>query len=82
MKKSRRTFSGTVEVCCHRVSFWYGIERYRLTGEEEQCLTDDAEERAKECIIDGYHSGELCSVLVRHKPFKEMELRGWWTIES
>ena len=76
----KKTFSGTVEVCAHRVSFWYDLEGHRLSSRLEIALTDAAEARAKECIIEGCVAGELnCYYVFNNK--KDAEIRGWWEIK-
>lgn len=74
--KKRRTYSGVVTVCLHRVSFWYDIEGVRLTKTLKEVLTEEAEERAKHCINEGYHSGELNCL------YRDEEIRGWWSIQG
>lgn len=75
--ETENTFAGVVHVCAHRVNFWYGIEDWNLNDEQQQQLTDEAEERAKHCITEGYVSGELCCYIND----LEIEFRGWWDIE-
>lgn len=74
------TFEGTVETCCHRVAFRYWDFRAVLTDELQQRLTEDAEERAKQCIIEGCHSGDLNCLYITPTG-RELEIRGWWEIE-
>jgi len=75
-----KRFEGDVDVCCHRVYFWYDIGYRKLTEDLKRCLTKEAEERAKTCIIDGCCSGELnCLYTFTHA--KDCEIRGWWQIE-
>lgn len=88
-KRKRNLFEGEVETCCHRVAFWYDLEKLVLADEDDnagphektlsELLTDEAEDRAKTCIIDGCHSGELNCYYVDAKE-KEHEIRGWWEI--
>jgi hypothetical protein len=68
---------GSTETCCHRVSFWFeGEDEVNLPLKRE--LEGHAEERAKECIIQGYRSGELNYI----DSDTEHEYTGWWKIES
>jgi hypothetical protein len=67
---------GTTETCCHRVSYWFeGEKRVSLPLKRE--LEEHAEERAKECIIQGCRSGELNYT----DSGTEREYMGWWKIE-
>ena len=78
-KVKKNIFEGVVEVCCHNVRFWYDIDNPNMVDrkeEIEELLTEEAENRAKACIIDGYSSGELNCVVDG-----EIEIRGWWNIE-
>jgi hypothetical protein len=68
---------GTVEVCCHRVSYWYEVPKRKQTEELREKLEEASEERARECINDECSSGELCF----YDTEAELEYRGWWTIE-
>lgn len=79
-KTRRRVLEGTVFVCQHYVEWWLEIDNIRLTDEEKVQIEEDAYDRARECIYEGYHSGELCTCLVRGQ--KEYEFFGWWSIES
>jgi len=64
-----------IEVCCHQVKYWYDIGRMKQTDELLEALESGAEERAKECIIEGIVSGELNTVWNGDR-----EIRGWWKI--
>ena len=78
MTKKPRTYvyKGIVEVCAHRVSFWFrGL--HRINAELKQWLTQEAEERAKSQIIEGCVQGELCFMSTP----AEHEYNGWWNIE-
>lgn len=77
-KKKRRTFDGEVSVCAHRVSFWYDIGERELTDELRERLGEEAESRAKECIIEGCISGELNCLY--DDGSEDAEIRGWWDI--
>ncbi len=70
----------TVEVCCHRVELRYWDFDHELTPELEAILTKEGEERARVCIQEGYHSGQLCC-LYYHDGVEE-EIHGWWEISS
>ncbi len=70
-------YENTVEVCCHRVSIRYwNFPKRILTDEVKSLLDDEGERRAKDCIIDGYSSGQLNCL------YDETEFQGWWEIES
>ncbi|MGH8897014.1 MAG: hypothetical protein ACRDZ4_08345 [Egibacteraceae bacterium] len=71
---SRSIFEGKADVCSHRVTFWYDVGGMARTDELAETLAEEAEARAKACIIEGYHSGEL------NCPYDEREVRGWWEI--
>jgi hypothetical protein len=77
--KRGRIIEGELETCCHRVSWWFDVPtRKRLTDanldEIKERLYESAEERAKECIIDGCHSGEICCYIT------DDDYRGWFGI--
>ena len=74
-------FEGHVTTCVHRVLFRYWDFGAELTPELEERLTEAAEERAKECIIDGCHSGDLNYLYVDDDGNDE-EIRGWWEIDD
>lgn len=74
-------FKGYVTTCVHRVAFRYWDFEAELTPELESRLTEAAEERAKECIIDGCHSGDLNCYHVDDDGNEE-EIRGWWEIDD
>jgi hypothetical protein len=65
---------GVINVCAHRVSYWYEWDGRRVKP-DVAVLEEAAEERAKECIIDGNVSGELNCLI------DDKEVRGWWDIE-
>ena len=72
---------GIVEVCCHRVTWRYWTDEPLEFDEELRSrLADSAEDRAKECIIQGCGSGEL-----NHNYYppdgREVYFRGWFEIE-
>lgn len=69
------TVDGIVEVCAHRVSWWF--RGGQPIGEELRArLEEEAESRAKYGINEGYVSGELC-----YDDSEYGEYIGWWTIE-
>jgi hypothetical protein len=80
MSASDDVFSGTVEVCCHTVAFRYWDFEHELTEELEGVLTEHAEERAKQCISDGFFSGQLNCFYATDD--NDEEIRGWWEIET
>ena len=85
MKTAQKTtlFEGEVETCCHHVSFSYWDFDHELTLELETELTEHTEQRAKECIIEGYSSGELnCLYHTKQDGSDDEEIRGWWEIKT
>lgn len=88
-KQRELTVRGTVEVCAHNVTYrywWRAKSGPKISAALKATLLEHAEERAKTCIINGYHSGELnCYWHVgtgsADPRFKEWELRGWWEIQ-
>jgi len=75
-KTKQRVHEGTVHVCAHTVSFFYRLpSRVRISGETKTCMTQEAEDRAKSQIIEGYVQGELFYVDDR------IDAGGWWKIE-
>lgn len=80
--KTQRRFAETViEACCHRVKVWYEIGWSRMTGENLIRLEEEAEQRATQMIAQGYHSGELCCLLLTPVRRQEREFFGSWSIE-
>ena len=72
-------YEGVVSVCAHRVSYWYEWDGRRVKPEVE-VLEEAAEDRAKECLVEGYVSGELNCLV----PWgcTDHEVRGWWSIQD
>ena len=52
-----------------------------LTDELRERLDEEAEDRAKTCLNDGCHSGELNYLYVFDEGPEE-EIRGWWEIDN
>lgn len=73
---SEKSFEGSAEVLLHTVAFSYWGFEHELTPELEEALREEAESRAKHCINEGYHSGELNCL------YGEEEIRGWWEIKK
>lgn len=71
-RNRRKRFEGHVEVCCHRVSFWYDIGYRKLTEDLQQHLEREAEERARECISEGCRSGDLICMHILGQRASEM----------
>ncbi len=71
----RYSFEGTVKVCAHdvRFSFWETIKPDQDTDELKTLLTEEAETRAKACIVKDYVEGEL------NYETDDLQLSGWWT---
>ena len=75
----KRSFETESHVCAHRVAirFWdIGVD---LSGELEALLAEHGEDRALECIKEGYVEGELNYCFVDDRG-NETELMGWWEI--
>lgn len=76
MSKSR-VYEGTVHVCAHRVPFYYRLPpRIHIRAETLDRMKEEAEERAKSQIIEGYVQGEL------NFETEELQATGWWRIEK
>jgi hypothetical protein len=74
---AKRIYEGTVTVCCHEVSFYYNLPpRKRVTDEIQANMTEEAEERAKTCIIDNCNQGEL------NYETENFQATGWWRIKG
>lgn len=78
----RYPVEGTVEVCCHVVDYRYETGDLEITADLKERLEAEAEERAKHCITEGCHSGELNCLYVNDEGEEtiEEEVRGWWEI--
>ena len=67
------TVEGTVNVCCHNVSWWLkGQSEISETLKKE--METHTEEHAKNQIVEGYREGELYFLDT------EKEYTGWWSI--
>lgn len=75
-----KQIEGHVRVCCHTVVWRYWGFEHTIDSKARERLETDAEDRAQECIIDGYSSGNLCTILFFDHDQAE-EIRGWWEIE-
>ena len=72
-----RIFEGTVQVCAHRVPFYYRLPaRVRVSQEIKDSMTFEAEDRAKHLIFEGYVEGEL------NYETEKFQATGWWRIEK
>lgn len=80
-KACKGRFGGTVETICHRVVFRYWDFDAELTDGLKYQLSQDAEDRAKECITEGCGSGELNSLYIGEDDTEE-EIFGWWEIDT
>lgn len=67
-------FEGIIEVCFHRISFWFDIPAGEVDDSIQEALEVEAESRAKSQIVEGYHSGELNCLYCNE------EISGWWEI--
>lgn len=74
-KSPSDTFSDEVDVCCHRVSFYFEMGRRVWNDDLLDALKEEAENRAKAMISEGYQSGELCMIWRGSKEFF-----GHWSI--
>jgi hypothetical protein len=80
---SEHEYKGELETCAHRVVFRYWGFKHPLTSELEQELTEEAESRAKACIVEGYRSGDLnCCYHTQQDGSDDEEIRGWWEITT
>jgi arginine utilization protein RocB len=68
---------GTVNVCCHNVSWWFKSPS-EISDSLKKEMETEAEERAKSQLIEGYQEGELCFL----DTSTETEYRGWWSIQK
>lgn len=58
--ETKEQIEGEIEVLCHRVTWRYwDFEELVLDEEIRELLENEAEERAKYCITEGFHSGDL-----------------------
>lgn len=71
-------YMSEVEVCAHRVSYRWDFPCEGMDAETKERLDEEAEERAKHCIIEGYITGELCAVVPVGSEYEEVH--GWWSI--
>ena len=82
-----KRWGGTIDgVLQHRILFHYNDVDVDLTSEQTDRLRDEAEERSKAMILEGYHSGELSCMIVWDndgtEPEQELEFFGWWEIDK
>jgi hypothetical protein len=76
-KVKGRFHEDTFHVCAHRVSFFYRLPpRIRIPQETLDRMTEEAEERAKSQIIEGYVQGEL------NYEDDKFQAGGWWKIKK
>jgi hypothetical protein len=76
-KVKGRFHEGTCHVCANRVSFFYRLPpRIRIPQETLDRMTEEAEERAKSQIIEGYVQGEL------NYEDDKFQAGGWWKIKK
>lgn len=69
------SYESTVEVLAHQVSYWWKGEK-EITPETKEMLEEEAENRATDCIKEGYTSGEL------NYEDLDVSYRGWWSIKN
>lgn len=82
------SFSGEVEVLCHRIKFRYWDIPMDVTIDDDlkERLKEEAAERASACIVEqGTQSGDLCYQVVvdsdeTEDDSREFEVHGWWEI--
>lgn len=69
------SFQGNVKVCAHDVRFNFSgtINPDQDTDELKTLLTEEAETRAKTCIVEDCVEGEL------NYETDDFQLNGWWT---
>lgn len=80
MSRKKNTYEGFIEVCAHSVSFYYDLDEREITDDLQEALTEEAENRATKCIVEGYRSGELNCLYVDSDGNGD-EICGWWQIE-
>jgi len=76
-----KSFNTIIRVCCHHVALRYWDFDHELTEELKEILTEQGEERARECITKDCCSGELNALFV-DEDGNDHEIRGWWEIEQ
>ena len=78
MPEVKYSFQGNVKVCAHDVRFNFSgtIKPDQDTDELKTLLTEEAETRAKTCIVEDYVEGEL------NYETDDLQLSGWWTIKK
>lgn len=91
LKKVRKGnwYRGRTTVLLHSIRFRYNLHDHELTDDLRKCLHREARSRARHCIKEGYHSGELNCLYVFPDPIwatsgldvQEEEIRGWWEIK-
>ena len=75
MKTKQRIHEGTAHVCAHRVSYFYRLPKFkRVTPVLKERMDQEAEERAKSQIIEGYVQGEL------NYETENFQAQGWWSL--
>jgi hypothetical protein len=77
-KKAKGRFhEGSTRVCAHNVSFYYRLPaRVRISKDELFQMTEAVEERAMECIVQGFIQGEL------NYETDRFQATGWWRINN
>jgi hypothetical protein len=77
-KKAKGRFhEGSTQVCAHKVSFYYKLPpRVKISKDELFRMTEAAEERAQECIVQGFVQGEL------NYETDRLQATGWWRINN
>jgi len=76
-KPKGRFHEGSTQVCAHNVTFYYRLPaRVRISKDELFQMTEAAEERAQECIVQGWISGEL------NYETDRFQATGWWRINN
>lgn len=81
-KKRRRIVEGVIEVCCHRVYYYYDVAGARLSDDDLRYLEEEAESRSKDMIVEGCNSGDLCCLTLSPVKEIEREFYGWWKIQD
>lgn len=80
MNRQEHVFEGTINTCAHYVKFRYWDFESELTDELQERLTKEAETHAKDCIIEGYESGDLTYLHISDDDTEE-QIWGWWEID-
>jgi hypothetical protein len=77
----KRIAEGEIEVCCHRITWWFDITGIRHAESVLERLESEAEEKCRYDLNKGCHSGELC-FCGQTDDGRDIECHGWWNIKD